>query len=571
MGMVANLCRVLIFIPVLRIVTIMRQLNLSFVSLFVAIIFCQSTHAQSLDANFDGSTGLLTIPAVTVDQQSFEIDMSVYDAATLDFVITRAEDRALTVDPRAGAFSLTDNILKLPVVNVGAEAYSVSFQLVSDNPVIFRITGANLVNGACEIPALPETPPVAAATQYSEVQTNTSTKDEFAGVRTIVADFNHDGRDDLFWMALSFNDDVSEAFNTPRVWLSTGDNGFSDATTTYLPDGIGLDTPRQIFEGDFDGDSITDFLVLQHGYDPGGLQGKGCENVVCPGAANLLLMQDANGALRDNAAQALNPFDSDGFTHSGGVADVDCDGDLDILEGQLRNEIATGANHIQLNDGNGVFTASEIALPESIRDFGMYGAALCDFDRDGDPDLYISSLGIPEGLDSADKLLVNDGFGRFSLQQGRPAPESPVGDLQQRAADMRCLDYNNDGYNDILKPNEADNSFLAFELLHNNGDLTFSNVTAEKLQQTATAGGAYTAKLVDLNQDGWIDLLAQGTGDSMRIYWNTGDGFDEYRVPAGTAINTSGASLSPGDFDGDGDLDIHVSRSHFESFILKAQ
>ncbi|MGA0935929.1 MAG: FG-GAP-like repeat-containing protein [Pseudohongiellaceae bacterium] len=52
----------------------------------------------------------------------------------------------------------------------------------------------------------------------------------------------------------------------------------------------------------------------------------------------------------------------------------------------------------------------------------------------------------------------------------------------------------------------------------------------------------------------------------MRIYWINGNGFDEYIYPPVTVIHTRGAEFAPGDFDGDGDLDVHISRSHFGEF-----
>lgn len=547
-----------------------NKLFLALTTLILGLSY-STYHAQSVDSEFNGSSGVLSIPLVVVDDQAYSIDLTLTNSDTLEFSLGSAVETSSSDDPRAASFSPAENLLRIPVVRVDDDSYAIQMNLTNDNPVTFQISKANIVNPACSIPGLPEFSTPANATVFDEVQTNTSTQNEFASIRTIVADFNDDNSDDLLWMALSFNADVSESIDVARVWLSDGENGFTDATSEFLPDGLEPDTPRQIFEADIDGDSDTDYLVLQHGYDPGGLNGKGCDNVVCPGAANIVLVLGDDGKLRDSGSSSLNPYDTNGFTHSGGVADIDCDGDMDILEGQLRNDVATAANHIQLNDGTGNFAEKLDALPESVRDFGMYGAALCDFDRDGDSDLYISSLGVPAGFSSADKLLINDGFGNFALLDGRPAPESPVGDETQRAADLRCLDYNNDGWTDILKPNEADSNFLAYQLLENNGDLTFSDVTDTKLQQTATADGAYSPKLVDFNQDGWVDILSQGTGDTIRIFWNTGEGFDEFRFPSSTAFNTAGATLTPGDFDGDGDLDIHVSRSHFESFLLIAE
>lgn len=427
-------------------------------------------------------------------------------------------------------------------------------------------------NNACLIPSPPNKSSAKAAFTYDEVMTNTSTKIATNGMGTMsfVEDFNNDGRDDMLWMVSHFDSITNNISSTQQVLLSNQDNTFTEATSTYLPEGLPSDVPRQLFRADINGDDKQDFIVLQHGYDPGGLNGLDCSNVECPGAPNMIISMDAEGKLRDTAPIALSPYDTNGFTHAGGVSDVDCDGDIDLLEGQLGNELASAKSHIQLNDSNGKFTERVDSLPVEIDGIGFYGSALCDLDMDGDPDIYIAQLGILGGLEAADVILTNDGFGKFRLLSGQRSPVPPVGAQNQRSADLRCFDFDGDGDNDILKPNEADESFPAFELLRNNGDMTFTDVTNSKMPLSSLLGGAYRPYITDLNNDGWLDVLAQGTGDYMRIYWNTGDGFTEQVFPASTAIDTRGTTLSAGDFNGDGKLDIHVSRDLFESFILIA-
>ena len=427
-------------------------------------------------------------------------------------------------------------------------------------------------NNACLIPSPPNKSSAKAAFTYGEVMTNTSSKITTNGMGTMsfVEDFNDDGRDDMLWMIDHFDLATNNITSTQQVLLANQDNTFTEATSLYLPEGLPSDIPRQIFRADINGDERLDFIAMQHGYDPGGMFGLGCGIVECPGAPNMIITWDSDGKLRDTAPTALSPYDTNGFTHAGGVSDVDCDGDIDLLEGQLGNEIATAKSHIQLNDSNGVFTEKVDSLPVEIDGIGFYGAALCDLDMDGDPDIYIAQLGILDGLDAADIILTNDGFGKFRLLSGQRSPAPPVGSQNQRTGDLKCFDFDGDGYNDILKPQEADESFPAFELFRNNGDMTFTDVTNSKMPLTPLLGGAYRPYITDLNNDGWMDILAQGTGDYMRIYWNTGDGFNEQAFPASTAIDTRGSTLSAGDFNGDGKLDIHVSRDLFESFILIA-
>lgn len=408
---------------------------------------------------------------------------------------------------------------------------------------------------------------------YTEVRSNTVATLDGGWHRSFALDLNLDGLDDMLWLETSWISDTKEMPNTSSLWLSNGDGHFTNATTEYIPDELPVDLPRQLFEADLDGNGKMDYVVLQHGYDPGGLDGLSCDDdngTVCPGAPNMVISVDAEGKLRDRAPLALSPYDTNGFTHAGGLADVDCDGDVDILEGQLSNEVAMAESHLQVNDGQGQFVTKTDALPIEVQGIGFYGSAFCDLDADGDPDIYIAQLGILPGLEAADVVLTNNGSGQFRLLTGRRAPPSRVGEHIQQPADLHCLDYDGDGLNDILKPNEADETYPAFELLRNNGDMTFTDVSETHFVQTPLLAGSYRPFIKDLNADGWPDVLAQGTGDYLRIFWNTGKGFSEFRFSQDTAINTQGASTTLGDFNGDGKIDIHIGRASYESFVLLA-
>lgn len=431
------------------------------------------------------------------------------------------------------------------------------------------VTVAIQQNSACKLSSPSSPGPVAEAKTYTEVSSNTTTK---GANRSYALDLNGDNKDDMFWISTFFDMNTLEQTSTSSIWLSQGDGTFIDATTTYLPEGlVTADVPRQTFSADIDGDDDKDFIVLQHGYDPGGLQGLDCNNVECPGAPNLVITMGDDGKLRDTASIALSPYDTNGFTHAGGVADVECDGDVDILEGQLGNELAFAPNRLQINDGTGKFTADDNAFPANFTSMGgFYGGAFCDLDGDGDPDVYMAQNGAFNGADSADVIFTNDGFGNFRLLSGKRFDESRLGEDNQLPADTRCFDFDGDGLNDLLKPNETVDLQISFELLRNNGNMTFTDVTASMLQNLPPDRGAYSPIILDLNDDNWPDILAQGTGDYLRIYWNNGAGFTEYQFPASTAISTRGTNVTHGDFDADGDIDIHISRSEYESFLLKA-
>ncbi len=90
------------------------------------------------------------------------------------------------------------------------------------------------------------------------------------------------------------------------------------------------------------------------------------------------------------------------------VLDVDGDGDMDLYFPQGTDGTAAGgdsANRLYLNDGTGRFTEDGAARGAAHRGYG-FGALAFDWDADGDTDLFLTNLG-------PDVLLRNDD-GRFT-------------------------------------------------------------------------------------------------------------------------------------------------------------
>jgi len=89
-----------------------------------------------------------------------------------------------------------------------------------------------------------------------------------------------------------------------------------------------------------------------------------------------------------------------GLSMDAGIADIDGDGDLDIItcnsNGPSFRELTP--YRVYLNDGKGVFTdAPSGFLPEGIAGSG-FDAEQADFNGDGQPDLFLASRGTPDQL-----------------------------------------------------------------------------------------------------------------------------------------------------------------------------
>jgi hypothetical protein len=126
------------------------------------------------------------------------------------------------------------------------------------------------------------------------------------------------------------------------------------------------------------------------------------------------------------------------------------------------------------------------------------------------------------------------------------------------------IDYDNDGYLDFYLSNSAATDFyhppapLRGALYHNNGDATFTDVTERAGVGAAGLFGMGVA-VGDFDNDGFADLYVAGYRRSI-LYHNNGDGtFTDITAKAGVAnAKRWGSSAAWFDYDKDGWLDLVV-------------
>jgi hypothetical protein len=141
------------------------------------------------------------------------------------------------------------------------------------------------------------------------------------------------------------------------------------------------------------------------------------------------------------------------------------------------------------------------------------------------------------------------------------SPDKPI--VETLGSGVAWLDYDNDGFQDLFFVNGAPGSANA--LYHNNRDGTFTDVTRQAgLGGTSDAGArSYRAGVAvgDVDNDGDLDVYVTAFGPNV-LYRNNGDGtFTDVTAAARVAGPPTEWSTSAGffDFDRDGDLDLYVA------------
>ena len=212
------------------------------------------------------------------------------------------------------------------------------------------------------------------------------------------------------------------------------------------------------------------------------------------------------------------------------------------------------------NNGNGTFTdvTKEAGLDAALNSLT---ACWADFDNDGYIDLFI-----PCGLQRS-RLYRNLGNGKFEDVAERAGV---AGDSNPTWRSAVWFDYDQDGRPDLFV-----NSLRGTATLyHNNGNGTFSDVTAEMGIAGPKVGFACWAW--DYDNDGWPDIFAtcyeyplkdvvlglQGkphSSQSNRLYRNIGGkGFKDVTKEAGLDLVFATMGCNFGDFDNDGYLDFYL-------------
>jgi hypothetical protein len=227
-----------------------------------------------------------------------------------------------------------------------------------------------------------------------------------------------------------------------------------------------------------------------------------------------------------------------------------------------------GVNRLYEQTGPLEFTDITIAAGLFGFHTDTYGACFGDYDRDGWVDLYYGvRLPASQGGDQH-VLFHNNGDGTFT----NLTAESNTADGGGRPFCSGFIDYNNDLWPDIYTAHDRFNN--PNTLLENQGDGTFIN--QGEAAGAAIAIDAMSVTLGDYNNDGFFDILCTNTQAGTNLLHNNGPNengqytFTETGIAAGVGFYGIGWGSSFFDADNDCDLDLYISGASIGSDVVSA-
>lgn len=321
--------------------------------------------------------------------------------------------------------------------------------------------------------------------------------------------------------------------------INDGTGVFNNEAASRLPaSAFGTQVASAVILGDVDGDTDLDAFVVNGGsgavFSPG-----------FSGFQNLLWINNGDGIFSDETNTRL-PLATNSSFHAA-FGDVDADGDLDLVIGNL-GSIGTGQqNRLLINNGSGVFTDQTTNQLPALPDITL-ALALEDLDGDTDLDIVVANR-----TPTASKILVNNGIGFFTDQSVQRFSTPPP-----FAGDVVVADVNGDGSKDII--------FASIS----GGPLVFINsgggdFTEETNTRTPTFSDSHGLAVADVDTDGDVDVFVAILGGvntpstQSRLLLNNGNGFltdvSDTNLPTVVEVIRYASFV---DVDDDGDPDLYI-------------
>jgi len=336
---------------------------------------------------------------------------------------------------------------------------------------------------------------------------------ETMGPGVAFIDYDNDGWPDIFLVnGMDWPGHVQK-HSTPKMYHNNHDGTFSDVTHK-----AGLDVElfgMGVAVGDYDNDGYDDLFVTSYGQ-------------------SRLFHNNGNGTLTD-VTQKTGLLGPKEFSSSAAWVDYDKDGRLDLVVG----------NYVQW-------------APET----DLY----CTLDGKS------KSYCTPESYKGTSvRLWHNRGDGTFE----DVTRKAGLGEPTSKTLGIAVLDYDNDGWPDLLFSNDTQPN----KLYRNNGDGTFTEkavVAGVAFSEDGVARAGMGVDASDYDHSGYPSLLITNFSNQMiSLYHNEGKGLFVDEAPRSEIGRASLLTLGFGcfffDYDLDGWPDVLVANGHIDADIQRVQ
>lgn len=346
-----------------------------------------------------------------------------------------------------------------------------------------------------------------------------------------VGDFNRDGWPDLFLLGGGNLED--------GLYINDGDGTFTDEAQAW---GLGGEhRGRGTTVGDFNADGWPDIFVTSGG------------DLTAPDRVgqHRLYRNNGNGTFTDIAVSAgVNMASPTNRTASGAAfGDYDLDGDLDLF---VCTWEGFDGNRLYRNNGDETFTDVTVAAG-IVQDFWGFSPRFVDMNGDRYPELLIAADFVTS------RYFVNDGDGTFTDESALSGTGVETNGMGQTVAD-----FNRDGLPDwfVTSIYEVGSAVAGNFLYVNQGDDQYTYLP--ETDPSRDGGWGWGTEAVDFDHDGFVDIAEtngwrnpQFESVSSMLYRNNGDmTFTEVHESVGIDHVTQGRTVLTLDYDRDGDMDL---------------
>lgn len=286
---------------------------------------------------------------------------------------------------------------------------------------------------------------------------------------------------------------------------------------------------------DLDNDGDLDLVVSRNIKDPG--------------------LEQTPTRVYENDGETLKLVDEHDFDDLGGrsiaVLDYDADGLLDLFI--VVDQYANGTSRLMRNEGDLRFSdeTESAGLPDDILGLGVVAA---DFNSDRMTDLFVSG---------SNRLFIADGSS-FEEADNSVFEWETFGN-EDDVAGASAADVNRDGHLDLVVGQHF-NSTIDFDALVpvrlylNDGEGKFTDVTDETTLSPLQTKAPHV-EFVDLNNDGWLDILTSASADGgPAVFINLGlsDDIPTFDTPSGLGAAQYWVAAPTTDYDLDGRMDVFL-------------